>query len=99
MTSSFRSGRRRPGAIKARTTSRLTENDANTREEKEGARGETMGFPELKQDRSLVPSAFEYATAPESQDVVKLEKRYGLFIGDEFVEPHSGESHPSISPA
>src|SRR6266508_4921621 len=99
MTSSFRSGRRRPGAIKARTTSRLTENDADTREEKEGARGGTMGSPALKQDRSPVPSAFEYAPAPESRDVVKLEERYGLFIGGEFVEPHSAEFHPSISPA
>jgi aldehyde dehydrogenase (NAD+) len=58
-----------------------------------------MGSPALKQDRSPVPSAFEYAPAPESRDVVQLEKRYGLFIGGEFVEPHSGEFQPSISPA
>jgi len=58
-----------------------------------------MGSPALKQDRSPVPSAFEYAPAPESRDLVQLEKRYGLFIGGEFVEPHSGEFQPSISPA
>ena len=52
-----------------------------------------------KQDRSPVPSAFEYAPAPESRDVVKLEERYGLFIGGEFVEPRSGEFHPSVSPS
>jgi len=52
-----------------------------------------------KQDRSPVPSAFEYAPAPESRDLVKLEDRYGLFIGGEFVEPRSGEFHPSLSPA
>ena len=52
-----------------------------------------------KQDRSPVPSAFEYAPAPESRDVVKLEDRYGLFIGGEFVEPRSGEFHPSVSPS
>ncbi|HEY3070790.1 MAG TPA: aldehyde dehydrogenase family protein [Gaiellaceae bacterium] len=52
-----------------------------------------------RQDRSPVPSAFEYAPAPESREIVRLEKRYGLFIGGEFVEPRSGEFHPSISPA
>ena len=31
--------------------------------------------------------------------MVQLEERYGLFIGGEFVEPHSAEFHPSISPA
>jgi aldehyde dehydrogenase (NAD+) len=54
---------------------------------------------EKRQDRSPVPSAFEYATAPESREIVRLEDRYGLFIGGEFVEPRSGEFHPSISPA
>jgi aldehyde dehydrogenase (NAD+) len=52
-----------------------------------------------KQDRSPVPSAFDYAPAPESRDLVVLEDRYGLFIGGEFVEPRSGEFHPSVSPA
>jgi aldehyde dehydrogenase (NAD+) len=52
-----------------------------------------------KQDRSPVPSAFEYAPAPESRDLVKLEGRYGLFIGGEFVEPRSGEFHPSVNPS
>ena len=52
-----------------------------------------------KQDCSPVPSAFEYAPAPESRDLVKLEDRYGLFIGGEFVEPRSGEFHPSVSPS
>jgi aldehyde dehydrogenase (NAD+) len=54
---------------------------------------------ERRQDRSPVPSAFEYATAPESREIVRLEERYGLFVGGEFVEPRSGEFHPSISPA
>jgi aldehyde dehydrogenase (NAD+) len=52
-----------------------------------------------KQDRSPIPSAFEYAPALESRDLVKLEDRYGLFIGGEFVEPRSGEFHPSVSPS
>ncbi len=54
---------------------------------------------ERKQDRSPVPSAFEYAPAPEARDIVALEDRYGLFIGGEFVDARSGEYHPSVSPA
>jgi aldehyde dehydrogenase (NAD+) len=58
-----------------------------------------MGDVERRQARSPVPSAFDYAAAPESREIVHLEKRYGLFVGGEFVEPRSGEFHPSISPA
>jgi aldehyde dehydrogenase (NAD+) len=58
-----------------------------------------MGDVEKRQDRSPVPSAFEYATAPESREIVRLEERYGLFIGGEFVKPGSGEFQPSLSPA
>ena len=54
---------------------------------------------EPRQDRSPVPSAFDYAPAPESRDVVRLEERYGLFIGGEWVDPKSGEYQPSVSPA
>jgi aldehyde dehydrogenase (NAD+) len=54
---------------------------------------------EKRQDRSPVPSAFDYAPAPESRDIVSLEDRYGLFIGGEWVEPKSGEFQPSVSPA
>jgi aldehyde dehydrogenase (NAD+) len=54
---------------------------------------------EKRQDRSPVPSAFDYAPAPESREVVSLEDRYGLFIGGEWVEPKSAEFEPTISPA
>jgi aldehyde dehydrogenase (NAD+) len=54
---------------------------------------------EKKQDRPPLSSAFEYATASESRDVVRLEERYGLFVGGDWVEPHAGEVHPSVSPA
>jgi aldehyde dehydrogenase (NAD+) len=52
-----------------------------------------------RKDRSPVPSAFEYAPAPESRDIVRLEQRYGLFVGGDWVEPASREFHPSVSPA
>jgi aldehyde dehydrogenase (NAD+) len=61
-----------------------------------------MGMTEL--DPAATPSAggpppWEYASAPESTDVVRLDDRYGLFIGGEFVEPKSGRWLPTISPS
>ena len=58
-----------------------------------------MGDVEKRRDRAPVPSAFEYAAAPESREIVRLEERYGLFVGGEFVEPRSAEFHPSVNPA
>ena len=42
---------------------------------------------------------FTYVEAPESRDIVRLEERYGLFIGGEMVDARSGELHPSLNPA
>ncbi len=58
-----------------------------------------MSDVERRRDRAPVPSAFEYASAPESRELVRLEERYGLFIGGEFVEPRSGEFQPTVNPA
>jgi aldehyde dehydrogenase (NAD+) len=54
---------------------------------------------EKKQERSPVPSGWTYAPAPESRDIVRLEERYGLFVGGEWLEPRSGEYYTTISPA
>ncbi len=43
--------------------------------------------------------AWTYAPAPESRDVVRLEDRYGLFVGGGFVEPKSGRWFPTIDPS
>jgi aldehyde dehydrogenase (NAD+) len=45
------------------------------------------------------PTAWEYAPAPESTDIVRLQPRYGLFIGGKFVDPLSGRWFPTINPA
>ena len=45
------------------------------------------------------PSAWTYASAPESKDIVRLEDRYGLFVGGEFVEPKSGRWFTTIDPS
>ncbi|MGN6379386.1 MAG: aldehyde dehydrogenase family protein, partial [Gaiellales bacterium] len=56
---------------------------------------------ELEQTGSAVPAPleWEYAPAPESRDIVTLEKQYGLYIGGELVEPASGKRFATISPA
>jgi aldehyde dehydrogenase (NAD+) len=56
---------------------------------------------ELQQrgDRTPSPTAWEYASAPESRDIVKLQERYGLFIGGELVEPRSGEHYKTLDPS
>src|SRR5262245_310431 len=42
---------------------------------------------------------WEYADSPESTEIVKLEDRYGLFIGGELVVPKSGRWFETINPA
>ena len=42
---------------------------------------------------------WEYADAPESTEIIRLEDRYGLFIGGEFVDPKSGKWFETIDPA
>jgi aldehyde dehydrogenase (NAD+) len=54
---------------------------------------------EKRQSRAPVPSGWEYATAPEARDIVRIEERYGLYVGGEWLEPRSGEWYTTISPA
>src|SRR5438094_706210 len=84
MTCSCRYIRRRPAVTRTRTTSPLTER------KREVAR---------RPATAAIPTAWEYAPAPESREVVHLEDRYGLFIGGQFVEPLSNERYTTIDPA
>ena len=54
-----------------------------------------------KRSHAAVPALteWEYAPAPEARDIVKLQERYGLFIGGELVDPKSKEWFLSSSPA
>ena len=40
-----------------------------------------------------------YADAPESTEIVKLQQRYGLFIGGRLIDPRSGRWFETINPA
>jgi aldehyde dehydrogenase (NAD+) len=52
---------------------------------------------ERKQDRAPIPAGWEYATAPESREIVSLRERYGHFVGGEWLEP--AETYTTIDPA
>jgi aldehyde dehydrogenase (NAD+) len=54
---------------------------------------------ETTQERTPAVPTWEYADAPESKDVVRLQDRYGLFIGGEFVAPTSGRYMATIDPS
>src|SRR5690606_29176798 len=40
-----------------------------------------------------------YDPAPESTDHIRLQKKYNLFIGGQFVKPRSGKYFKTINPA
>ncbi|MGH2466966.1 MAG: aldehyde dehydrogenase family protein [Candidatus Limnocylindrales bacterium] len=48
-------------------------------------------------DGQAIP--WEYAPAPESREIVKLQSRYGLFVGGKEVAPRSGEWFTDLDPA
>ena len=52
---------------------------------------------ERKQDRAPIPAGWEYATAPESREIVTLRERYGHFVGGEWLEPK--ETYATIDPS
>ncbi|MBT8107255.1 MAG: aldehyde dehydrogenase family protein, partial [Gammaproteobacteria bacterium] len=44
-------------------------------------------------------NGWQYSPAPESTDHIKVKKRYGLFIGGDFVAPEKGRYFDTINPA
>ena len=58
-----------------------------------------MGTVEKKAARLAATGAWEYASAPESREIVAFAERYGLFIGGEEVAPRSRTWFPTVSPA
>ena len=58
-----------------------------------------MAELEQRGDRTPAPAKWEYASAPESREIVNLQERYGLFVGGEFIEPRSGEYYRTLDPS
>jgi len=52
-----------------------------------------------RQAADLAKQTFDYAPAPEAIDHVRIQPRYGLFIGGKMLEPHSKKRFPTINPA
>jgi aldehyde dehydrogenase (NAD+) len=50
-----------------------------------------------EQNHAPVPPDWTYAPAPESRDIVKLQGRYGFFVGGQWLEP--SQTYTTISPA
>src|SRR3990172_9314016 len=48
-------------------------------------------------DGQAIP--WEYAPAPESREIVKLQSRYGLFVGGKEIAPRSGQWVTTLDPA
>ncbi len=56
-----------------------------------------MSDVEKRQDRAPVPTEWTYAPAPESADIVRLQDRYGIYVGGEWLD--TAESYTTLSPA
>ena len=52
-----------------------------------------------RQATGLAKQTFEYAPAPEATDHIRIQPRYGLFVGGRMLEPHSRKRFPTINPA
>jgi aldehyde dehydrogenase (NAD+) len=52
---------------------------------------------EKKRSQVPVPSGWDYAPAPEARDIVRIEDRYGHFVGGEWLEPRA--TYTTIAPA
>jgi aldehyde dehydrogenase (NAD+) len=56
-----------------------------------------MSDLERKRGSAPVPSGWDYAAAPEARDIVRIEERYGHFVGGRWIEPK--ETYTTIDPA
>ncbi|MDQ2984119.1 MAG: aldehyde dehydrogenase family protein [Actinomycetota bacterium] len=56
-----------------------------------------MSELERKQSSAPVPSNWTYAPAPESREIVRIEDRYGLYIGGQWIEPT--QTYTTLDPA
>ncbi len=57
------------------------------------------GIETTESTRAAAGPVFDYAPAPESRDIVRLDPQYGLFIDGEFVPAAEGRTFTTINPA
>ena len=65
----------------------------------EESRREAAEKFERERPRLEFGGAWSYAPAPEATDHVRIEPRYGLFVGGRFVPPRSKRHFATINPA
>ena len=65
----------------------------------EQAREEALRHVAREKPRLEFGGAWAYAPALEARDHVRLERRYGLFLGGRFVPPRSKKYFPTVNPA
>ncbi len=58
-----------------------------------------MSDLDRRREAHPVPTSWDYAPAPEARDIVRIQERYGLFVGGEFVEPRSGDYFATLDPS
>jgi aldehyde dehydrogenase (NAD+) len=56
-----------------------------------------MAEIERRKGAAPAPTSWEYASAPESREIVTLRERYGHYVGGDWLEP--SETYTTISPA
>src|SRR5213592_3317340 len=56
-----------------------------------------MAEIERRKGAAPAPTSWEYASAPESREIVSLRERYGHYVGGDWLEP--SETFTTISPA
>jgi aldehyde dehydrogenase (NAD+) len=56
-----------------------------------------MAEIERRKGAAPAPTSWEYASAPESREIVTLRERYGHYVGGDWLEP--SEMYTTISPA
>ncbi len=88
----------------ARTTTRRSATSRNgstphAKRESQGRTRSSVSAPPRAQEGVAGPPRWDYAPAPESAEIVKLRKRYDLYINGEWTTPTPKKYFDSINPA
>jgi aldehyde dehydrogenase (NAD+) len=93
----MQAGKVQPGQVRA-GTARAGQGKRGAGRENEDA-GPAAQHPRSAELTGRSPTAWEYAPAPESREIVTIDPEYGLFIGGEFVPAANGQLFATVNPA